>query len=193
MEVNDPDLDAFESATCAQLRARELGKIEAFIPNLRPNAPVPEAMGKSSHENAPRESQCGASSHEQSDSDESPEDLEKSTEWIFQGYLFFSSNGWRTDETYEAEVLAVVEQQYLPKVPVPIQHMAIFYDSVAKPDRDVLILPIRGYVQANSASRQQWRKWIDAAELEWAKEHGGILYNDKWYFLDCQDTYMGNL
>ena len=36
-------------------------------------------------------------------------------------------------------------------------------------------------------------KWIDAAELEWAKEHGGILYNDKWYFLDCQDTYMGNL
>ena len=83
MEVNDPDLDAFESATCAQLRARELGKIEAFIPNLRPNAPVPEAMGKSSHENAPRESQCCASSHEQSDLDESQEDLEKSTEWIF--------------------------------------------------------------------------------------------------------------
>ena len=29
MEVNDPDLDAFESSTHAQLRARELGKIEA--------------------------------------------------------------------------------------------------------------------------------------------------------------------
>ena len=83
MEVNDPDLDAFESATCAQLRTRELGKIEVLIPNLQPNAPVPEAMGKSSHENAPRESQCGASSHEQSDLDESQEDLEKSTEWIF--------------------------------------------------------------------------------------------------------------
>ena len=123
--------------------------------------------------------------------DESQEDLEKSTEWIFQGYLFFSSNGWRTDETYEAEVRAVVEQQYLPKVPVPVQHMAIFYDSVAKPDRDVLKLPIRGYVQANSASRQQWRKWIDAAELEWEKAHGGILYN-KWYLLDCQETYTGN-
>ena len=106
MEVNDPDLDAFESATRAQLRARELGKIGALIPNLRPNAPVPAAMGKSSHENAPRESQSGASSHEQSDSDESPEDLEKSTEWIFQGYLFFSSDGWRTDEAYEAEVRA---------------------------------------------------------------------------------------
>ena len=69
--------------------------------------------------------------------------------------------------------------------------MAIFYDSVAKPDRDVLKLPIRGYVQANSASRQQWRKWIDAAELEWAKAYGGILYN-KWYLLDCQETYTGN-
>ena len=67
--VNDPDLDAFESAIRAQLRARELGKIEALIPNLRPNASVPEATGKSSHENAPRESQCCASSHEQSDSD----------------------------------------------------------------------------------------------------------------------------
>ena len=32
MEVNDPDLDAFESATCAQLWARELGKIGALIP-----------------------------------------------------------------------------------------------------------------------------------------------------------------
>ena len=90
-------------------------------------------------------------------------------------YLFFCSDGWRTDETYEVEVRAVVEQQYLPKVPVLIQHTAIFYHSVAEPDRDVLKLPIQGCVQANSASRQQWRKWIVAAELEWAKAHGGIL------------------
>ena len=58
MEVKDPDLDAFESATHAQLQAIELGKIEALIPNLQPNTPVPEAMGKSSHKNAPLESQC---------------------------------------------------------------------------------------------------------------------------------------
>ena len=76
-----------------------------------------------------------------------------STKWIFQGYLFFCSDGWSTDETYETEVRAVVEQQYLPEVPVPIQHMAIFYHSVSEPDRDVLKVPIRGYVQANSASR----------------------------------------
>ena len=41
MEVDDLDLDAFESATRAQLRARELFTIEAFIPNLRPNVAVP--------------------------------------------------------------------------------------------------------------------------------------------------------
>ena len=46
MEINDPDLDAFEFATSAQLRARELGKIGALIRNHLPNAPVPEAMGK---------------------------------------------------------------------------------------------------------------------------------------------------
>ena len=51
MEVDDPVLDAFESATPAQLQARELGKIKAFIPNLPslPNAPFPESMGISSH------------------------------------------------------------------------------------------------------------------------------------------------
>ena len=107
-----------------------------------------------------------------------------STVRSFQRYLFFGSDGWRTDETYEAEVLAVVEQQYLPTILVPIQHMAFFYRSVAEPDRDVLKLPIRGYMQANSASWRQWRKWIDAIELEWAKAHGGNLHN-KWYLLDC--------
>ena len=74
--------------------------------------------------------------------DESLEDLEKSTEWNFQGYLYFGSNGWHTDKNYEVEVRAVVEQQYLPKVPVQIQHMAVFYHSVAEPYRDVLKLPI---------------------------------------------------
>ena len=85
MEVNDPDLDAFESATRAQLRARELGKIEAFIPNLRPNAPVPESMGISSHDNAPQESRCGISSHEQSDSDESLKFLKNPQHGFFKG------------------------------------------------------------------------------------------------------------
>ena len=37
MEVNDPDLGAFKSATCAQLQGGEVDEIEAFIPNLQPN------------------------------------------------------------------------------------------------------------------------------------------------------------
>ena len=89
MEVNDPDF-ALESATHAQPQARELCKIAALNANFLPNAPVSELIGKSSHVKAPRESQCGALSHEQSYSDESPEDLEKSTEWIFL-YRTFSS------------------------------------------------------------------------------------------------------
>ena len=36
MEVDDPDLDAFETSTRAQLRARELGKIEAAMRHLFP-------------------------------------------------------------------------------------------------------------------------------------------------------------
>ena len=96
MEVNDPDF-ASESATHAQPLAREFCKITSSIANLLPNAPVSELIGKSIHVNAPQESQyCAVSSYKHSDSDESWEDLEKSTEWIFQGYIFFGSNGWRT-------------------------------------------------------------------------------------------------
>ena len=41
----------------------------------------------------------------------------------------------------------MVERQYLPKLPVPVQHMEIFYHSVAEPDRDVLKLLIQGHRQ----------------------------------------------
>ena len=58
---------------------------------------------------------------------------------------------WRTDETHEAKVRAVVEQQYLSKVPVPIQHMAIFNHSMAEVEPDRIVLKFQGYVQANSA------------------------------------------
>ena len=81
MKVYGPDF-ALESATHAQPQARELGKIKVLVPNLQPNAPVPEDMGKSSHENSPLESQCHASSHKQSEMDKSLEDLEKSTKWV---------------------------------------------------------------------------------------------------------------
>ena len=184
-----------------ELEPGELGKIEAFIPNLQPNAPVPESMGKSTLKNAPQEPQCCASSHEQSGLDKSPELVWKILKNTQNGFFKGIFSSVLTDGAQmklmkqnfpAAEVLAVEELQCLPKIPVPIQHMAIFYDSVAELDRDVLKLPIQGYVQANSASRRQWRKRIGAAELEWAKAHGGILYN-KWYLLEYQDTYTWKL
>ena len=89
MEVDSPDF-ALESATHAQLQARELGKISAFIAYLLPNSPVSELIGKSSHVNAPLESQYGvASSHKQSDSEESQEDFENPQNGFFKG--IFSS------------------------------------------------------------------------------------------------------
>ena len=55
-----------------------------------------------------------------------------------------------------------------------------------EPDRELLKLPIRGCVQAKSASRQQWRKWIGAASLEWEKFQGGIPLH-KMYILDTKE------
>ena len=43
-------------------------------------------------------------------------------------------------------------------------------------------LPNRGYVQAKLASRQQWRKWIEAAALEWEKIQSGIQLHDTYIF-----------
>ena len=50
----------------------------------------------------------------------------------------------------------------------------------------MVVLPIRGYVQAKSASRRQWRKWIGAAAFEWEKIQGGILF-DEMYVFDIQE------
>ena len=44
-----------------------------------------------------------------------------------------------------------MEQQYLPKIPVPVQHMAIYYHLVAELELDVfkLKLPIRSMHRRN--------------------------------------------
>ena len=57
-----------------------------------------------------------------------------------------------------------------------------FYNSAAEPDRELLKLPIRGYVQAKLASQRQWRKWIEAAALEWEKIQGGIPLHERYIF-----------
>ena len=44
MEIDGSDLDAMESATCAQLQVGEFSKITGLFPNLGPNALVPESI-----------------------------------------------------------------------------------------------------------------------------------------------------
>ena len=60
--------------------------------------------------------------------------------------------------------------------------MEIFYNWAAEPDRELLKLPIRGYVQAKSASRRQLRKRIEAAALELEKIQGGIPLHETYIF-----------
>ena len=60
--------------------------------------------------------------------------------------------------------------------------MEIFYNP-----RELLKLPIRGYVQEKYVSRRKWTKWIDAAALEWEKIQGEIPLHET-YILDSVDT-----
>ena len=85
----------------------------------------------------------------------------------------------------------MVEEEYLPTVPVPVHSMDIFYNSAAEPDRELLKLSVRAnfeamhIAQANPARRRQWRKGIGAAALEWVKIQGRI---PKFRYMKC--TYL---
>ena len=70
--MNDPDLDAFDTANRAKLRARELIFCKTLLSGLFPSRPEYLATTML-HENL--NAVCHLTSTEQSDSDESPEDL----------------------------------------------------------------------------------------------------------------------
>ena len=118
-----------------------------------------------SKDNAQRQLPCGTSS--QLDSEDLPDGNETSSEWKFKGHIYFEAGRWPAGKTYEDAVLAAVEEQYLPTVPVPLHRMEIFYNLAAEAERELLKLPILGCVQAKSASLLKWRKWIETAALEW--------------------------
>ena len=81
-----------------------------------------------------------------------------------------------------------MEEQYLPTVPFSVHSIEMFYNLAAKTARAMLKLPIRGYVQAKSASRRQWRKLKGAAAaLERGKLQGRILLHEMYIF-DSQDS-----
>ena len=60
--------------------------------------------------------------------------LHDSTEWKFAGYIYFCSARLPAGENYEEPVQVAEQEQYLPNVPAPVLHMAIFYNSATEPD-----------------------------------------------------------
>ena len=58
-----------------------------------------------------------------------------------------------------------VEEQYLPTVPVPVHCMESFYYSAAEPDRELLKLPILGYVQPSGEKLQGSAGWAAAVRV----------------------------
>ena len=134
MDRDDPDLEAFKSNLCLILRERELGTAASLVSNLCPNTSDPQSIGISSKDIARRDFPCGTSS--QSDSEDLPDDHETSSEWKFEGHIYFEAGRWPAGKTYEDAVRAALEEQYLPTVPVPVHRMEIFYKSAAEPDRN---------------------------------------------------------
>ena len=102
-----------------------------------------------------------------------------------EGHIYFEIGCWPAGKTDEDAVLASMEEQYLPIAPVPVHRMERFYNVVTEPDRE---LPIQGNVQAKSksASQRKWRKWIEAASLEWEKIQGSIPLHETC-ILDTQE------
>ena len=84
---------------------------------------------------------CPNASDPQSDSGDLPDDHETSSEWKFEGHIYFEADRWPS--AWQGKLV-----------------------KTAEPDRELLKLPIRDYVQAKLGSRRQWRKWIEAAALE---------------------------
>ena len=154
MDSYDPDLQAFESNLRRILRKRELGKAAALVSNLCPNASDPQSIGVSSKDifnvNPPVAHHLSSS---QLDSEVLQDDQETSSEWKFEGHIYFSACRWSAGKTYEDTVRAAVEEQYLPTIPVPVYRKEFFYNSAAEPDRESLKLPIQGFVQAKLASQ----------------------------------------
>ena len=92
MDSDDPDLKAFKSNLCRIFGERELGKAAASVSNLCPNASDSQLIGVSSKDNARRRCPCGTSS--QQDLEELQEDHKTSSEWKFEGHIYFEDGRW---------------------------------------------------------------------------------------------------
>ena len=82
---------------------------------ILPNTTDPQSVEEASDDDAQREFKYWASSQIQSHLDNSLDDLERSEsiKWRLVGHIYFSTTQGPEAETYEHEVLKVVEEQYL--------------------------------------------------------------------------------
>ena len=132
------------------------------------------SLGESSDDDVQQESQRGTSSHSQSDNnngsdlDSSLDDLETSTEWKFEEHFLLSCWNGLQGKLMKTQ-LGQRRKAVFTNCSCSCPQHGKFYNSAAEIDRELLKLQIRGHKQAESVSRQLWRKWIDAAELEWEK------------------------
>ena len=135
------------------VRARDLGRTTALVPvsNLCPNASDCPSIGVLSKDNVQRDSLSATSSRRLSYSDAGFSRWSwKICRMKVRRTSLLCTCRWSVGEAYEDAVWAAVEEHYLPTVPVPVHH-----NLAAEPDRELLKLPIRGYVQAQLASRRQ--------------------------------------
>ena len=110
MDSDDPDLEAFKSNLCWILGERDLGKAAPLVSNLCPNTSDPQSISVSSNDNARRESTCGTSS--QVDLEDLLDDHKISSEWKFEGHIYFEAGCWPAGKTYEDAVRALMKTQF---------------------------------------------------------------------------------
>ena len=113
MDSDDSDLQAFESNLHAVIWVCELCKIAALVSKLCQNASDPQLVHILRKENAQHKSRCGTSSHGQSDPDNLTDGHETSTEWKFEGYLYFLAARWPAGKAYAYAFWAEVGEQYI--------------------------------------------------------------------------------
>ena len=113
--------------------------------------------------------------------------------YLLWSWQLATVGGIQPGKIYEDTVLAVVQELYLPTV-LPVHHMEIFTILQPKQTGNYWNCLYKAVYRQNwSADNllstvvgQQWRKWIEAAVLEWKKIQGCIPLHET-YNVDTQE------
>ena len=104
---------------------------------------------------------------------------------MFGGSFYFSTSQVPPEKSYEEAVRAAESGRGDRTIfingacPCPSHDITLLCcQARALPDRYLLKLPIRGYVNAKSASRRQQSKWIPVLAMQWEKIQGEISVHE---------------